>query len=55
MKLMMGKLFWNTGVSVPCYPLLENDMICDVLSWKRRSRCSYSAFVSENWHECYTY
>ncbi len=31
MKLMTGKLFWNTGVSVPCYPLLENDMICDVL------------------------
>ncbi len=31
MKLMTGKLFWNTGVSVPCYPQLENDMICDVL------------------------
>lgn len=28
---MTGKLFWNTGVSVPCYPPLENDMICDVL------------------------
>ncbi|MBL3199307.1 FAD-binding oxidoreductase, partial [Klebsiella pneumoniae] len=26
-----GKLFWNTGVSVPCYPPLGNDMICDVL------------------------
>ncbi|WP_368907297.1 NAD(P)/FAD-dependent oxidoreductase [Bacillus wiedmannii] len=31
MKLMTGKLFWNTGVSIPCYPALENDMICDVL------------------------
>lgn len=31
MKLMTGKLFWNRGVSVPCYPTLENDMICDVL------------------------
>lgn len=31
MKLMTGKLFWNTGVSIPCYPSLENDMICDVL------------------------
>lgn len=31
MKLMTGKLFWNAGVSVPCYPTLENDMICDVL------------------------
>lgn len=31
MKLMTGKLFWNTGVSMPCYPSLENDMICDVL------------------------
>lgn len=31
MKLMTGKLFWNTGVSVPCYPPLENDMICDML------------------------
>lgn len=31
MKLMTGKLFWNTGVSVPCYPTLESDMICDVL------------------------
>ena len=31
MKLMTGKLFWNTGVSVPCYPPLESDMICDVL------------------------
>ncbi|MDM5192667.1 FAD-dependent oxidoreductase [Bacillus hominis] len=31
MKLMTGKLFWNSGVSVPCYPSLENDMICDVL------------------------
>ena len=31
MKLMTGKLFWSAGVSVPCYPTLENDMICDVL------------------------
>ncbi|MGN4423941.1 NAD(P)/FAD-dependent oxidoreductase [Bacillus cereus group sp. MYBK30-1] len=31
MKLMTGKLFWSDGVSVPCYPMLENDMICDVL------------------------
>ena len=31
MKLMTGKLFWNTGVSVPCYPTVRNDMICDVL------------------------
>ncbi|GAB6446722.1 FAD-dependent oxidoreductase [Bacillus luti] len=31
MKLMTGKLFWNTDVSVPCYPPLESDMICDVL------------------------
>lgn len=31
MKLMTGKLFWNTGVSVPCYPPLGSDMICDVL------------------------
>ncbi|MGE7882312.1 NAD(P)/FAD-dependent oxidoreductase [Bacillus sp. NPDC094077] len=31
MKLMTGKVFWSDGVSVPCYPTLENDMICDVL------------------------
>lgn len=31
MNLITGKLFWNRGVSVPCYPPLENDMICDVL------------------------
>ncbi|MGM2853727.1 FAD-dependent oxidoreductase, partial [Bacillus cereus group sp. Bce028] len=31
MKLMIGKLFWDTGASMPCYPSLENDMICDVL------------------------
>ncbi|EOS8270309.1 TPA: NAD(P)/FAD-dependent oxidoreductase [Bacillus cereus] len=31
MKLMTGKLFWDTGASMPCYPSLENDMICDVL------------------------
>ncbi|EDX67003.1 FAD-binding oxidoreductase [Bacillus cereus] len=31
MNLINGKLFWNRGVSVPCYPPLENDMICDVL------------------------
>lgn len=31
MNLISGKLFWNRGVSVPCYPPLENDMICDVL------------------------
>ncbi|MDA1887111.1 NAD(P)/FAD-dependent oxidoreductase [Bacillus cereus group sp. BY105LC] len=31
MKLMTGKLFWDTGASIPCYPSLENDMICDVL------------------------
>lgn len=31
MNLTTGKLFWNRGVSVPCYPPLENDMICDVL------------------------
>lgn len=31
MKLTLGKLFWNEGVCMPCYPLLENDMICDVL------------------------
>ena len=28
---MIGKLFWDTGASMPCYPSLENDMICDVL------------------------
>ncbi|MDG0962692.1 FAD/NAD(P)-binding oxidoreductase, partial [Bacillus paranthracis] len=31
MKLMIGKLFWDTGAPMPCYPSLENDMICDVL------------------------
>lgn len=31
MNLISGKLFWNRGVSVPCYLPLENDMICDVL------------------------
>ncbi|BCC28490.1 NAD(P)/FAD-dependent oxidoreductase [Bacillus cereus] len=31
MNIITGKLFWNRGVSVPCYPPLENDMICDVL------------------------
>lgn len=31
MKLMIGNLFWDTGASMPCYPSLENDMICDVL------------------------
>lgn len=31
MNLITGNLFWNRGVSVPCYPPLENDMICDVL------------------------
>ncbi|KFN01584.1 FAD-binding oxidoreductase [Bacillus clarus] len=31
MTLMTGKLFWNEGASMPCYPLLENDMICEVL------------------------
>ncbi|MBG9537264.1 FAD-binding oxidoreductase [Bacillus thuringiensis] len=31
MNLITGKLFWNRGVSLPCYPPLENDMICDVL------------------------
>ncbi|AFQ08269.1 TPA: FAD-dependent oxidoreductase [Bacillus pacificus] len=31
MKLMIGKLFWDTRASMPCYPSLENDMICDVL------------------------
>ncbi|KEK23590.1 NAD(P)/FAD-dependent oxidoreductase [Bacillus gaemokensis] len=31
MKLTLGKLFWNEEACMPCYPLLENDMICDVL------------------------
>lgn len=31
MKLTFGNLFWNQGACMPCYPLLENDMICDVL------------------------
>lgn len=31
MKLKLGKLFWNEGVSTPCYTTLEDDMICDVL------------------------
>lgn len=31
MKLKLGKLFWNEGVSTPCYTALEDDMICDVL------------------------
>ena len=31
MKFMIGKLFWDTGASMPCYPSLENDMICDAL------------------------
>ncbi|CAG9614000.1 Gamma-glutamylputrescine oxidoreductase [Bacillus rhizoplanae] len=31
MKLRFGKLFWDEGISVPCYEKLENDMICDVL------------------------
>ncbi|WP_410981818.1 NAD(P)/FAD-dependent oxidoreductase [Bacillus cereus] len=31
MKLTLGKLYWNEEASMPCYPLLESDMICDVL------------------------
>ena len=31
MKLTFGKLFWNEEGYMPCYPPLENDMICDVL------------------------
>ncbi|HEK9100274.1 TPA: FAD-binding oxidoreductase [Bacillus pseudomycoides] len=31
MKLTLGKLYWNEEACMPCYPLLENDMICDVL------------------------
>lgn len=31
MELRFGKLFWNEGISTPCYEMLENDMICDVL------------------------
>ncbi|MEY8348344.1 FAD-dependent oxidoreductase [Bacillus cereus] len=31
MKLTIGKLYWNEEASMPCYPLLESDMICDVL------------------------
>ncbi|MDM5187612.1 FAD-dependent oxidoreductase [Bacillus sp. DX4.1] len=31
MKLTLGNLFWNEGAYMPCYPALENDMICDVL------------------------
>ncbi|WP_459500937.1 NAD(P)/FAD-dependent oxidoreductase [Bacillus sp. C1] len=31
MKLTLGKLFWNEEACMPCYPQLENDMICDVL------------------------
>ena len=31
MKLTLGKLYWNEEACMPCYPPLENDMICDVL------------------------
>ncbi|MDZ5607248.1 FAD-dependent oxidoreductase [Bacillus pseudomycoides] len=31
MKLTFGNLFWHEEACMPCYPLLENDMICDVL------------------------
>lgn len=31
MRLTLGKLYWHEEACMPCYPLLENDMICDVL------------------------
>lgn len=55
MKLMIGKLFWDTGASMPCYPSLENDMICDVLVVGSGEVCSNSVFVSENGNVRYTY